>query len=60
MLRHYAVMHIENSVKCWELSPRQSAGIYLQDSHIRISAYGFKWELVDTALNDYRKDKAEA
>lgn len=24
------------------------------------SAYGFKWELVDTALNDYRKDKAEA
>ena len=24
------------------------------------SAYGFKWELVDTALNDYRKDKVEA
>lgn len=24
------------------------------------TAYGFKWELVDTALNDYRKDKAEA
>lgn len=24
------------------------------------TAYGFKWELVSTALNDYRKDKAEA
>ena len=24
------------------------------------TAYGFKWELVDTALNDYRKDKVEA
>ena len=24
------------------------------------SAYGFKWELVDMALNDYRKDKVEA
>lgn len=24
------------------------------------SAYGFKWELVSTALNDYRKDKVEA
>lgn len=24
------------------------------------TAYGFKWEFVNTALNDYRKDKAEA
>ena len=24
------------------------------------TAYGFKWELVDTALNDYQKDKVEA
>lgn len=24
------------------------------------TAYGFKWELVDTAPNDYRKDKVEA
>ena len=24
------------------------------------TAYGFKWELVNTALNDYRKDKVEA